>query len=105
MYHKNNYPDVNSRRTLFKDKYLVVSPVARDENDMKSHFNRNDGVIILDDSSDDTAPNVSRYLKCDDDDDVNDGDCNNDEVPQPKSRNRSHAHEEDIELPDYSGKR
>ena len=93
---------------------------------MKSHFNRNDGVIILDDSSDDSAPNVSRYLKCDDDDVVNDGDilnvmimmllmmaivimtkfgdCNNDEVPQPISRNLSHAHEEDI-VPDYSGKR
>ena len=71
---------------------------------MKSHFNRNDGVIILDDKSDGSAPNVSRYLKCDDDDDVNDGDCNNDEVPQPKSRNLSHAHQEDI-VPDYSGKR
>jgi hypothetical protein len=105
LYHKNKYPDVNSRKILCKDKYLVVSPVVRDENDMKTHFNRNviDGVIILDDSSDDSSPIVSRNLIYDDDDDdVKDYDRLDEishryeDVPLRKIRNLSHAHEEEL---------
>ena len=96
-YHKHNYPNISAREAICKGKLLVVSPVARSNEEKKLHYSSIiiDGVIILDDDSSDRSP---RELAYDDDEDEDHYDSSNDlGVSSSKSHPRSSY--EDIERP------
>ena len=96
-YHKHNYPNVSAREAICRGRLLVVSPVARSNEEMKLYYSSIiiDGVIILDDESSDRSPREVAY------DDDEDEDYYNSSTYLGVSSSKSHPRSsyEDIERP------
>ena len=96
FYHKRNYPSASAREAICKGKMLVVSPKVALPSHLKTHYSTHvvDGVIILDDSSPETSPSLSKGLNYDDyDNDYLDNNNDNDnKYPDNHNDNANNQH-------------